>query len=103
MQEAKILKRIKNLKNELTLQYFGDPKLSIWCQLTIDRAISQGEQSLTEMFSIFTAVAELTLNNFLDTGSGEVHQLDMDQKYDFLICLLEQLYTQIPQWLNNLF
>lgn len=96
MQEAKILKRIKNLQNELTLQYFGDPKLSIWCQLTIDRAISQGEQSLTERFSILTAVTELTLTNDSDTDSKEDQLPDWDQKYDFLISLLEQLYSTNP-------
>ncbi|CAB1318245.1 unnamed protein product [Coregonus sp. 'balchen'] len=93
MQEDILENRMKNLQNELSLQYFGEPQLSIWCQLTIDRAISQGEQSLTERFSILTAVAELTLTNDSDTDSREVQLPDWDQKYDFLIRLLEQLYS----------
>ncbi|XP_064797117.1 uncharacterized protein LOC135517002 [Oncorhynchus masou masou] len=96
MQEDKLENRMKNLQNELTLKYFGEPQLSIWCQLTIDRAISQGEQSLTEQFSILTAVTELTLTNGSDTDSKEDQLLDWDQKYDFLIRLLEQLYSTNP-------
>lgn len=96
MQEDKLENRMKNLQNELTLQYFGEPQLSIWCQLTIDCAISQGEQSLTERFSILTAVTELTLTNDSDTDSKEDQLPDWDQKYDFLISLLEQLYSTNP-------
>ncbi|KAM9516901.1 uncharacterized protein ACWYII_044168 isoform 2-T2 [Salvelinus alpinus] len=96
MQEDKLENRMKNLQNELTLQYFGEPQLSIWCQLTIDRAISQGEKSLTEQFSILTAVTELTLTNDSDTDSKEDQLPDWDQKYDFLIRLLEQLYSTNP-------
>ncbi|XP_029564674.1 uncharacterized protein LOC115159261 isoform X2 [Salmo trutta] len=96
MQEDKLENRMKNLQNELTLQYFGEPQPSIWCQLTIDRAISQGEQSLTERFSILTAVTELTLTNDSDTDSKEDQLPDWDQKYDFLISLLEQLYSTNP-------
>ncbi|XP_042158748.1 GRB10-interacting GYF protein 2-like [Oncorhynchus tshawytscha] len=96
MQEDKLENRMKNLQNELTLKYFGEPQLSIWCQLTIDRAISQGEQSLTEQFSILMAVTELTLTNDSDTDSKEDQLLDWDQKYDFLIRLLEQLYSTNP-------
>ncbi|KAM9516899.1 uncharacterized protein ACWYII_044167 isoform 2-T2 [Salvelinus alpinus] len=96
MQEDKLENRMKNLQNELTLQYFGEPQPSIWCQLTIDRAISQGEQSLTEQFSILTAVTELTLTNDSDTDSKEDQLPDWDQKYDFLIRLLEQLYSTNP-------
>ncbi|KAK6290942.1 hypothetical protein J4Q44_G00386610 [Coregonus suidteri] len=102
MQEDKLENRMKNLQNELSLQYFGEPQLSIWCQLTIDRAISQGEQSLTERFSILTAVAELTLTNDSDTDSREVQLPDWDQKYDFLIRLLEQLYSTNPTVVQQL-
>ncbi|XP_028980887.2 uncharacterized protein LOC105009149 isoform X1 [Esox lucius] len=88
-QEERLENRMKSLLNELTLRYFGEPQQAIWCQLTIDRAISEGQHSLTEKFSILTAVTELTLAN-------KVYLPDLDQKYDFLICLLQHLYSTNP-------
>ncbi|XP_034152932.1 uncharacterized protein LOC105014817 [Esox lucius] len=100
MQEDKLENRMKNLRNELILQYFGEPQQAIWFQLTIDRAISKGEHSLTEWFSILTALAELTLTN--DSGNGKVYQPDLDQKYDFFIRLLEHLYSTNPTLIQQL-
>ncbi|KAL0965752.1 hypothetical protein UPYG_G00285250 [Umbra pygmaea] len=102
IHEDKIVNRIKHLQNELTLQYFGEPQPAIWCQLTIDYAISQVEYSLTERFSILAAVAELTLTDDSDYGCAEVQQLDWDKKYDFLTDLLELLYGTNPTMAQQL-
>ncbi|KAJ7987042.1 hypothetical protein DPEC_G00334660 [Dallia pectoralis] len=93
-KEDKIQNRIKSLQNELTIQYFGEPQQALWCLLRIDSAISEGEHSLTERFSILTAVVELTLTN--NSGSEKVYQPDLDQKNVFFIRLLELLYGTNP-------
>ncbi|KAJ7996402.1 hypothetical protein DPEC_G00236710 [Dallia pectoralis] len=92
--EEKLENRMKSLQNELTLQYFEEPQQALWCQLRIDTAISEGEHSLTERFSILTAVAELTLTN--NSESEKVNQPDVDKNYDFFIRLLELLYGTNP-------
>ncbi|XP_067449614.1 uncharacterized protein [Thunnus thynnus] len=96
LQDCGLEDRIKTLHNELTVQYCRENKLPEWSQFTFDHAVGYEELSLTEKLTILEAVLKLTLQGTTETEDESDHLLHWEKKYEFLFCLVEELYVTNP-------
>ncbi|XP_044206348.1 uncharacterized protein LOC122981723 isoform X1 [Thunnus albacares] len=103
LQDCGLEDRIKTLHNELTVQYCRENKLPVWSQFTFDHAVGYEELSLTEKLTILEAVLKLTLQGTAETEDESDHLLHWDKKYEFLFCLVEELYVTNPTLAEPIF
>ncbi|XDV26026.1 hypothetical protein PO909_029834 [Leuciscus waleckii] len=95
--QHEIWDRIKTLQNELAVQYCRENNLSVWSQFTFDHAIGYNELSLTEKLTVLEASLQFILySSTEDAKNDEDQPLGWEKKYDFLLGLVEQLYSTNP-------
>ncbi|CAK6981995.1 uncharacterized protein LOC121895074 [Scomber scombrus] len=103
LQDCELEDRIKTLHNELTAQYCRENKLSAWSQFTFDQAVGYEELSLTEKLTILEAVLQVALQSVTETKNENVLSLNWEKKYEFLFCLVEELYVENPTLAERIF
>ncbi|CAM4573095.1 unnamed protein product [Leuciscus chuanchicus] len=92
--QHEIWDRIKTLQNELAVQYCRENNLSVWTQFTFDHAVGYNELSLTEKLTVLEASLQFILySSTEDAKDDEDQPLGWEKKYDFLLGLVEQLYS----------
>ncbi|CAK6983383.1 uncharacterized protein LOC122981724, partial [Scomber scombrus] len=103
LQDCELEDRIKTLHNELTARYCRENKLPVWSQFTFDQAVGYEELSLTEKLTILEAVLQVALQSITETKNENVLSLNWEKKYEFLFCLVEELYVENPTLAERIF
>lgn len=97
VQHYKIWNRVKTLQNELAVQYCRENNLSLWSQFIFDDAVEYNVLSLTEKLEVLEASLQFYQhNNTEGTKDDRDQTISWEKKYNFLLGMLEQLYTTNP-------
>lgn len=97
VQHYKIWNRVRTLQNELTAQYCRENNLSLWSQFTFDDAVGYNKLSLTEKLGVLEASIQFFQHSRTEGSEDDKDQtISWEKKYNFLLGLVEQLYTTNP-------